>query len=49
MPDSMDQMIARMIDFYNKFINFAKKLGEKDTEVIAGDSHGHAGSNTEYH
>ena len=36
-----------MIDFYDKFINFAKKLGEKDTEVIVGHSHGHAGSNTE--
>ena len=49
MPDSMVQMIARMIDFHDKFINFAKKLGEKDTVVIVGDSHGHAGSNTERH
>ena len=38
-----------MIDFYDKFINFAKKLGEKDTVVVVGDSNGHAGINTEQH
>ena len=46
MPDSMFQMIAIMIDFLDKFINFAKRLGEKDTLVRLGDSNGHAGSNT---
>ena len=42
-------MIARMKDFYDKFINFAKNLREKDTVVIVGDSNGHPGSNTEHH
>ena len=46
MPDSMVQMIARMIDFLDKFINFAKRLGEKDTVVRLGESNGHAGGNS---
>ena len=44
MPHSVVQMIAGMIDFYNIFINSAKKLEEKETVVIAGDS-----NNTEHY
>ena len=38
-----------MTDFYNNLIYFAKKLRQKETGGIVGESSGHAGTNTEHY
>lgn len=40
-------MIVRKINFLDTLINFARKLGEKETVSIVIDFNGHVGSNAE--
>ena len=41
------QMIVRKINFLDTLINFARKLGEKETVSIVIDLNGHVESNAE--
>lgn len=40
-------MIVRKINFLDTLINFARRLGEKETVSIVIDFNGHVGSNAE--
>ena len=47
MPHNVAQDDSQKDDSYASLINVFKKLKEKEVVVIAGEFHGHVGSNTE--